>query len=52
MREVALHLDPLPPHVAEEAIELAEPPSKPPLMPCAEHMCIATIASPVTTDRA
>lgn len=57
--DVTLH--PLPTHVADElealragdehARALAGAPAQPPLMPRAEAMCVARVASPIATDR-
>jgi len=54
LRALTLCLEPLPPHVTEEAASIADagPPAKPPLMPLAESVQLALVATPITTDRA
>ncbi|WFD27575.1 peroxisomal assembly protein [Malassezia nana] len=55
LQALELYLEPLPAHVAEEAASvetLAGPPAKPPLMPLAESVHLALVATPITTDRA
>jgi len=57
LRPLVLCLQPLPAHAADEAASVADPriagtPAKPPLIPLAESVDLALVASPITTDRA
>ncbi|WFD23548.1 peroxisomal assembly protein [Malassezia equina] len=57
LRTLTLCLEPLPPHVTDEAASVADlriagSPAKPPLMPLAECMQLSLVATPISTDRA